>query len=364
MRGSLRCVRFPIAAAMAASWLGGALAHAATVVYVSAATDKQIIVLQMDETSGALRELQRVSLEGEPAALITSPDRRFLFASHRSTGKLQSFRLDRDTGRLTPLRVVEAGADPAHIHTDRTGRYLFTAYYVAAKVSVHAIGEDGSLGERPVQEIATAEKAHAAVPDAGNRFVFVPHTGPNAIFQFAWDAKAGRLSPLDPAKLTRPKNTGPRHLAWHPTKSIAYIDNEQGGSVTAYRMDDKRGTLTPGDTVSTLPGDFRGENACAELKVHPTGRFLYVANRGHDSLAIFRIGDDGAALTAAGHAKTEKTPRSFDIDPRGKFAIAAGESSGHLAVSQIDERTGELTPRHRLKLGDRLWWVLIVPLPH
>src|SRR5262245_28495917 len=184
--------------ALIAVWLGSLPARAATIVYVSAATDKQIVVLQMDENSGELRELQRVSLEGEPAALTASPDRRFLFASHRSTGKLQSFRLDRDTGRLTPLRVVEAGADPAHIHTDRTGRYLFPAYCVAAKVSVHAIGEDGSLSERPVQEVATADKAHAAMPDASNRFLFVPHTGPNAIFQFAWDAKAGRLSPLEP----------------------------------------------------------------------------------------------------------------------------------------------------------------------
>src|SRR5262249_55508991 len=142
---------------------------------------KQIVVFNMDEASGALTELQRVSLEGEPAALITSPDRRFFFASHRSTGKLQSFCLERETGRLTALRVVEAGADPAHIHCDRSGKFLFTAYYVAAKVSVHAIGADGSLSERPVQEIATDEKAHAAMPDPSGRFLFVPHTGPNAI---------------------------------------------------------------------------------------------------------------------------------------------------------------------------------------
>jgi 6-phosphogluconolactonase len=350
-------------AVASASSRGGVLAHAAAVVYVSAATDKQIIVFQMDEASGALSELQRVTLEGEPAALITAPDQRFLFASHRSTGKLQSFRIDRETGRLSPLRVVEAGADPAHIHTDRTGKFLFTAYYVAAKVSVHAIGEDGSLSEKPVQEVATAEKAHAAMPDASNRFLFVPHTGPNAIYQFAWDAKAGRLSSLEPAKLMTPKGTGPRHLAWHPTKPIAYIDNEQGSSITAYRMDERRGTLTAGITLSTLPGDFRGRNSCAEIKSHPSGRLLYVANRGHDSLAIFRVSEDGVTLTAKGHAMTEKTPRSFDIDPRGKFAIVAGEASGHLAVSQIDEDTGALTPRHRLKLGDRLWWVLIVPLP-
>ena len=93
------------------------------------------------------------------------------------------------------------------------------------------------------------------------------------------------------------------------------------------------------------------------------GRFLYAANRGHDSLAIIQLDKDGSALKTAGHAKTEKTPRSFDIDPTGKFVIAAGESSGHLAVSRIDEKTGELSLRHRLKLGDRLWWVLIVPPP-
>src|SRR5207253_8974640 len=130
-----------------------------------------------------------------------------------------------------------AGPDPAHVSTDAAGRYLLAAYYVDAKVTVHEIGKDGTLGQKPLQSIPTADKAHAIVPDPSNRFVFVPHTGPDAIFQFTFDAKNGRLSANSPAKLQAPKGTGPRHLAFHPSRPIAYVDNEQGSGVTAYAFD-------------------------------------------------------------------------------------------------------------------------------
>ena len=333
-----------------------------TFVYVSVAAEKRIAVYRLDPITGKLDHQGDCKVvDGEPGALTVDPGKRFLFAAIRSTGKLSSFRIDPADGTLMHIDTVTVGPDPAHLLTDHTGRCLLTAYYVDAKVTVHAIGKDGKLSEKPIQSIPTADKAHAIVPDSSNRFVFVPHTGPDAIFQFVFDAKSGLLSANSPAKLSTPKGTGPRHLAFHPAKSIAYVDNEQGSGITAYSLDEKAGTLKALQTVSTLPSDFKGVNACAEIKVHPSGRFAYVSNRGHDSIAAFSL-DDNGKLSALGQAETEKTPRSFDIDPSGKYLFAAGESSGKLAGYRIDPKTGKLTRFATYEVGRTPWWVMAVEL--
>jgi 6-phosphogluconolactonase len=341
--------------------LASAAARADTCVYVSVAGAKKIAVFHLNPKDGTLTHRADVPTAGEPGALTVSPDRRFLFAAMRSSGELSAFRIDGATGKLTPVNTVPAGADPAHIATDRGGRFLLTAYYVAGMVTVHAIAKDGALSAKPVQTITTAKMAHAILPDPSGRFVFVPHTGPNVIFQFTW-ADTGRLAANAAASLTTPKNTGPRHLVFHPSKDIAYVANEQGGSVTAYALDTKAGTLRPLQTVSTLPPDFKGTNACAEIRLHPGGKALYVSNRGHDSIARCTLDADGK-LTAAGQTPTEKTPRSFDLDPSGKFLFAAGEGSGKLAVYRIAAETGGLTRLTEYAVGERPWWVLAVELP-
>jgi 6-phosphogluconolactonase len=345
--------------------LASSLARAGeTCVYVSIAGEKKIAVYRADATRGRLTHASEVTLDGEPGALTTDPARRFLFASFRPEGKLASFRIEPRSGKLTPVSVVAAGADPAHLATDRAGRFLLAAYYVDGKVTVHAVGKDGSLADKPLQTVPTADKAHAVLPDPSNRFVFVPHTGPNAIFQFAFDPKTGRLRPNETERrLQRPANTGPRHIAFHPSRDVAYADDEQANSVTAYTLDTGAGTLKPLQTLSTLPKDFKGTNATAELKVHPSGLYLYCSNRGHDSIACFAIDPKGWRLTALGQEPTEKTPRSFDLDPAGRTLYAAGESSGKLACYRIDPATGLLTRFETLEVGKRPWWVMAVELP-
>jgi 6-phosphogluconolactonase len=353
-----RCFLVPVVIAL----LHAHASQAATFVYVCVAAEKRIAVYRLEPQTGKLTHQSDCQVsDGEPGALAISPSKRFLFASIRSAGKLASFRIDARTGKLAHASTVGAGPDPAHLSVDHTGGYLLTAYYVAAKVTVHRIGKDGALGEKPLQSIPTADKAHAIVPDSSNRFVFVPHTGPNLIYQFTFDAKTGRLLANAPAKLRTPKGSGPRHLAWHPSKSIAYVDNEQGSSVTAYALDRKAGTLRVLQSVSTLPGDFKGNNACAEVKVHPSGRFVYASNRGHDSIAGFAL-DDAGKLSVIGQEPTEKTPRSFDLDPSGKYLFAAGESSGNLAGYRIDSKTGKLKRLATWKVGKMPWWVLVVDL--
>jgi 6-phosphogluconolactonase len=342
--------------------LSWGVACADTCVYVSVAGDKKIAVYKKDADSGKLTHLADTATDGEPGALTVDPRRQFLFASLRSAGKLASFRIDPRTGKLTHLGTVPAGADPAHISTDRAGRFLLCAYYVAGQVTVHAIAKDGRLGAKPQQTVKTAEKAHAAVLDPTNDFAFAPHTGPNAIFQFKFQAAAGTLTPAAAPVLKTPPNTGPRHLVFHPTLDVAYVSNEQGGSATAYELDRKAGTLRPLQTLSTLPAGFKGENACAEVRIHPRGKFLYVSSRGHNSIACFRVWADGG-LTGPALAATEPVPRSFDLDPDGHFLYAAGESSGKLAAYTIDSTTGELRRFTTYDVGRQPWWVKAVRLP-
>lgn len=342
-------------------WMAG-LGMAKDFVYIALASEKKIAVYERDVTSGKLTFVADAKCDGEPASLIVDSAKKFLFASIRAEGLLSSFRIDQATGKLTPLSTVEAGADPAHISVDKQGKYLFCAYYVAAKVTVNGIDAEGKLSKKPLQTIPTADKAHSIFLDPTNKFAFVGHTGSNAIFQFNFDAATGKLTPnAKTPRLDTPPLSGPRHFVFHPNGKTIYFDNEQDASVTVYEMNPS-GTLTPKQTVSTLPKDFKGGKSTAEIRIHPSGKFLYVANRIHDSIAALKIGDD-TKVSIIGQTPTENNPRSFDIDPDGKFLYAAGESSGNLATFTIDPKTGDLKRINTQKVGVMPWWVMTVRYP-
>ena len=328
--------------------------------YISLAGENRIAIYNFDEQTGELTPTGDIKLSGGPGALAVSPSRQFLFASIRSVGNLASFRIDPANGALTLISEVAAGADPAYVMPDKQGRFLLSAFYFAGKVDVHAIGEDGSLSKQAVQSIPTDEKAHAILTDRSNRFAFVPHTGPNAIYHFTFDPRTGNLTPHERQPILQtPDNSGPRHLWFHPTKSVAYVSDEQGSSVSVYNMDSKSGMLNPIQTLSSLPAGYRERNSTADIEVDPSGRFVYIANRGHDSLAAYRVEGSGE-LALIGHAATEQTPRSFNIEPSGRFLIAAGQGSGKLAVFAIDSDKGTLSRRATYVAGKQPWWVLVV----
>lgn len=359
------------------SLLFAAQAFAADVVYVSVAGEKRIAIYQVDSTEGRLTHVGNASTAGEPGALTTDAKRRYLFAALRSTGELAAFRIDPATGKLTHINTVPAGADPAHISVDESGKFLLTAYYIAGQVTVHTIAEDGSLSKQPRQTVKTKEKAHAIVLNPGEWAVLIPHTGPNVIYALRWDAKSGEIAKptVGSEFFETPKKSGPRHLVFHPTLEIrggvdasaqvAYVVNEQGGSITMYHaiLNPINWLLQSKQTLSTLPADFKGTNACAEIRLHPSHRFLYVSNRGHDSIAGFRIDQESGALTSLGQTPTEKTPRSFDIDSSGKFLFAAGEASGKLAAYRVNEVSGALDRTATYEVGKTPWWVMAVKLP-
>lgn len=335
--------------------------EAAPFVYISIAGENRIAVYDMDAESGALQHARDVPVSGSPGSLAVDPERQFLYAALRRNGGLAAFRIDAETGKLTLINKVPADANPAYVATDRTGRFLFSAYYGAGKAAVHRIAKSGALAERPLQTVATAPRAHAILTDASNQYAFVPHTGPNAIYQFLFDEKTGRLRPNAVPKVTTPENTGPRHLWFHPKQpQFAYASNEQGSSVTAYRLDRSTGRLSAFQTLSTLPDDFEGNNTCSHVELTPSGRYVYVANRGHDSLAGFAVNRETGKLTSLGQTPTEKTPRSFNVTPSGRFVYAAGQASGKVAAYRLDAETGRLKRFDTYEVGPRPWWVLTV----
>ena len=334
--------------------------QADTFVYVSMAPEQKIQVYRLDGKDGKLSAVEAVAVEGGPGSLAVDPQKKFLFASLRTTSSLASFRIDSSTGKLTQLSTaaLPKGENAAFVATDRTGRWLLSASYAAGKVVVHRI-KDGMIETPALQTIETAKTAHNVAVDRDNRFVFVPHVSPNAVYQFKLDATTGKLTPAGRAAGGTPK-AGPRHLAFHPTQDMAFTSDESGNSITAYRYEAATG-LKPAQTVSTLPDDFKAENSTAEVKVHPNGKFVWVSNRGHDSLAGFAI-DASGKLTAIGQTPTEKTPRSFEIEPDGQFAFGAGEGSGKLAVFRVDGDSGKLTRLYTQDVGKSLTWVMAVKL--
>ncbi len=333
--------------------------QADTFVYVSMAPEQKIQVYRLDPRDGKLAAVEALDVEGTPGALAVDPQKRFLFASLRSNSTLASYRLDPKTGKLKHVSTapLAKGANAAFVATDRTGRWLLSASYMAGKVVVHRLN-DGAIQLPEVQATTTAKTAHATAIDPENRWVFVPHVTPNAVYQFRFDAATGKLADAGKAPGGKPK-AGPRHLAFHPTLKLAFTSDEAGSSITSYRLDDKAG-LKPAETLSTLPADFKRANTTAEVKVHPTGKFVWVSNRGHDSLAGFAIDPKTGKLTALGQTPTEKTPRSFEIDPDGRFVLGAGEGSGKLAVFRVDVGTGALTRVHTYDVGRSLTWVMAV----
>jgi 6-phosphogluconolactonase len=179
-----------------------------------------------------------------------------------------------------------------------------------------------------------------------NRFAFLPHIvgrGPNAIYQYRFDAQSGHMTPNTPPIVHPERQDGPRHYCFHPSKDIVYFSNEQGGGVTAYHFDTSRGTLSPFQTVSTLPEDFTGRNSCSQIQITPSGQFLYAPNRGHNSMAGFMVDAASGALTPIGHVAVDPVPRAFSIDLTGHFLYVTGLESGRLLAYRIDQTVGALS---------------------
>ncbi|MBM3926671.1 MAG: lactonase family protein, partial [SAR202 cluster bacterium] len=260
--------------------------------YVTLMGDDKVLTFTIDSKTGALTARGETKVPGGPAPTAISPSRRNLYIGRRGSKQISSFNIDQKTGKLTLSGTVELETDPCFISTDRKGLFVLSAYYEGAGLTIHPISDDGSVEGPPVVRLKTARGAHCFQTDPTNRFAFLPHiagNGPNMILQFKFDEATGRITPNSPDRVEPKEPVGPRHYCFHPRLNVVYFSNEQGCSVTAYNMDSKSGTLSPFQTVSTLPVDFKGQNTCAQIRMTPNGKFLYAPNRGHDSIAGFSV---------------------------------------------------------------------------
>jgi len=294
-----------------------------------------------------------------PSFLAVHPNQRFLYAVNeldRDAGRVSAFSIDRTTGTLTLLNAVPSrGGSPCHVSIDRTGKWLFVANYGGGSVAAFPVEADGRLREASAffqHAGSSANKArqsgphgHAVVVSPDNRFVLAADLGLDKVLTYRLDAAAGGLAPADPPFATIAPGSGPRHLAFRPDGRFVYVLNEMLSNVVAFSYDAARGALTELQTLSTLPEGFSGDSSGAEIIAHPNSRFLYASNRGHDSIAGFRIDNATGKLTALDRVPTQgKTPRGFEIDPSGRFLIAANQNSGTVVVFRIDQNSGGLTP--------------------
>jgi 6-phosphogluconolactonase len=340
--------------------------------YTNNGKSKGIYCYKLDLATGKLTSVGVTEGIKNPSFLAIHPSGKFLYAVSEVTdaggkpgGAVSAFALDRKTGQLTPLNHQSSeGSGPCHVSVDKTGKVALVANYNSGSIASLPIKADGSLdkaasaiqheGSSVVPNRQAGPHAHSMNFSPDNRFAFACDLGLDKVMIYKVDPAKGTLTANNPAFARTPEGGGPRHFAFHPSGRYAYNCNEIKSSVTAFAYDANQGSLTEIQTISTLPEATQG-NSTAEIQVHPSGKFLYCSNRGHDSLAIFTIDEKTGKLTAAGHQKTlGKTPRNFGIDPTGAYVIACNQGTDNVAVFKVDQANGKLTP-----VGDPI----SVPMP-
>ncbi len=319
-----------------------------------------IYVSDLDLATGKLTEPQLAGEAKNPSFLAIDPAGKFLVAVNeisdlngKPVGGVSSFAIDANSGKLKLLsQQPSGGAGPCHCTFDRTGKWILAANYGGGSCCVLPFDSEGKLG--PMTGFSQHEghgpdpgrqkepHAHSINVSQDNRFAFCADLGLDKILVYKL-TDAGKLEPNAPPFAATQPGGGPRHFAFHPNGKFAYACLEMTSAATAFSYDAEKGTLTELQTLSTLPAPTPG-NSTAEVQVHPSGKFLYVSNRGHNSIAIFKIDEDGK-LTATGHqGKDIKVPRNFAIEPTGKFALVANQAGDSVLVFRIDESTGMLEP--------------------
>jgi 6-phosphogluconolactonase len=312
-------------------------------------------VYAIDAATGRWARVQLLSSVVNPGYLALNPRRPVLYAVQPVANEVSAFAIDDRTGKLTFInRQPSGGDDPSHLAVDPTGRFLVVANYVAGTVEVLPVDADGSLGT-PTDVVSTKGELgphrteqpgphpHQCPFDPGGRFVVVPDKGFDRLFVFRIDGAKGTLVPADPPFTKTRSGAGPRHIAFHPRLPFAWVVNELDSTVAAYRFG-QAGTLEAFQIVPSLPSTFTGNNTGAAIVVSPSGRFLYVSNRGHDSVGIFRVDESSGMLSPVGWELTRgSTPRFICLNPSGTRLFAANQRSDSIVEFSIDRATGALT---------------------
>ena len=332
-----------------------------------------IYLLEMDPATGDLRQRDVFPNDANPSWLAFDPSRTHLYSANEisnyqdaASGSVSAYSIDRATGRLTLLNTVSSeGAGPAHLSVHPSGKYVFAANYHGGTVAVLPVHANGELGAAtdvkhdagtigPTQAasaptgsfaISGHDKPHAHMvhADAAGKFVFASDLGLDQILIWKFDVDTGKLSPAPHASVALPPGDGPRHFVFHPDGHRFYSLQEEASTLVTFDYDAATGKLTPKQTISTLPKNFKGTNFTSEILISSDARFLYAANRLHDTIAWFSI-DASGLLTLAGEEWTRGDyPRSFNIDPSGNYLYSCNQRADAITAYRVHRRTGALS---------------------
>lgn len=318
-----------------------------------------VYMLRLDTETGKLENLELAGAVENPSFLALHPEKPLLYsvgqgvdAAGKHRGMASALAMNPLDGKLALInQEATVGEGPCHVAVDRAGRHILAANYSSGSVAVLPINEDGSLGaacdfEQHEGSSVNPKRqegphAHCVKLDPAGKFAFVIDLGLDRVMIYRYDDATGTLEPNDPPSATVAPGAGPRHFAFHPNGNFAYVVNELGNTVTAFTYDGDAGTLKALQTISTLPDGFDKENTTAEICVHPSGKFVFASNRGHDSIACFAVDAATGRLTALGQVSTGgNVPRNFNISPDGKFLLAANQQSNNVVAFRINMETG------------------------
>lgn len=316
-----------------------------------------------DPATGTIGILGATGGITNPSFLAADPRGRYLFAVSETAqfggepgGSVHAFAVDSDTAGLRHLNMQPSnGADPAHLSIDARGRFVLVANYTGGNVCVFPVRDDGRLdpivanvqhaGKGPNPKRQERPHAHSVMLDPANRRAFSADLGIDRVMVYSFNRDSGALAPAEQPAVSMTPGAGPRHLDFLPDGTRLFVVNELSSTVTVLSYDVETGSLSEVDTVSTLPASFTAENTCADIHVHPSGRFLYASNRGHDSIAVFGVEHISGRLRPLQHQPTlGRSPRNFSIDPTGRFLLAANQRSGSIVVMRINQDDGTLAP--------------------
>ncbi len=341
-------------------------ADTSSLVYIgtyTGAKSKGIYCTRFDAATGKLTPPELAAETKNPSFLAVHPNGRFLYAVGELSGSnglragaVSAFRIDAKTGKLTLLnRQPSGGTGPCHLSVDQSGKCVLAANYGSGSVVALPLQKDGSLekavcaiqhhGSSVNPQRQAGPHAHFIIPDPAERFALACDLGLDQVLVYRFDPAGCTLSANEPPAVSIKPGSGPRHLAFHPKGRLAYLISEISSTFTGFTYNEKLGVLEEFQTVSTLPPDFKGKSAGAEIQIHPSGKFLYGSNRGHDSIVVFAIDQKSGKLTYVEHQSSQgKIPRHFLFDPSGKWLLVENQDSSNVVVFRVAAKTGRLTP--------------------
>jgi 6-phosphogluconolactonase len=326
-------------------------------------TSKGIYLSYFDSATGKLSPPEVAAETTNPSFLALHPGGQWLYAvgevssyQGKAEGVVSSFRIDQSNGQLTLLnQQPSGGGGPCHLTLDKTGKCLLVANYGSGSVAALPVESDGRLGSPGMSiqhhgsslnpQRQAGPHAHFITPDPNNTFVLACDLGLDKVLVYRLSPMQASLTPDDPPSGSLKPGSGPRHLAFNPNGRFLYVINELSSSLTTCSYDPGKGILKELETRSTLPPEFKGENSCAEVQMHPSGSFVYGSNRGHNSIAVFRINPrDGRIQRIEDVACGGKTPRHFALDPSGRWLLVENQDSNNVLVFAVDLSSGRLMP--------------------